>query len=311
MLFPHPPAHVDDIRAFCHRFDEGIRVEYKSNFDDNVRSKIAKILSSFANTLGGVTIIGVPTDNGIPQPIEGFEIPNQELPLQIQQICLQGINPPVIPRIVQIASDVPGRCFLVVEVDESPEAPHAIENETRVYVRTGNASNPYELAKVDLIIERFTRRRELQARRSTLVRHQALRASELMGVQPAEMAIEVIVGPPFPLRTLVDRDFVWNFGMEQTYRSGRFIPQEVVRRTKRRHCWCVGTQPRIWRYHPIWIGFLEKGCRNAANNPWRSEFLDLDIRWCFPPDLEGAGLCSAPVHCFALSRKHSDRRERG
>ncbi len=120
---------------------------------------------------------------------------------------------------------------MVVEVDESPEAPHAIENETRVYVRTGNASNPYELAKVDLIIERFTRRRELQARRSTLVRHQALRASELMGVQPAEMAIEVIVGPPFPLRTLVDRDFVWNFGMEQTYRSGRFIPQEVVRRT--------------------------------------------------------------------------------
>src|SRR5579862_4553721 len=176
MLFLRPPTTAADIREFARQFPEGIQVEYKSVFDENVRRSTEKMVSALANTLGGVAVIGVDTANGVArEPIDGFVRPNEELRLVIEQICLQGINPPVIPRITQIDSDAPGRCFLVIEVDESPEAPHAIENKRKVYVRTGNAATPYDLAQVDVVIERFTRRRELQSRRIELVGRQAQR----------------------------------------------------------------------------------------------------------------------------------------
>ena len=230
MLFPTPPATADDIRAFCQRFNEGIRVEYKATFDRSVRQSTSKMISALANTLGGVAIIGVHAVNGVPQtPIEGFDETGEELTLVVEQICLQGINPAVIPKITQIQSDVPGKCFLLIEVDESPEAPHAIENQTRVYVRTGNAANPYELAHVDLIIERFTRRTELQKTRRTQIDRQSERCRDLL--PPGPLDIEVSVGPVYPRRPLMSRDAVWTFADTENYRGGRFIPGALLRRT--------------------------------------------------------------------------------
>jgi hypothetical protein len=67
MLFVTPPQDVAEIRAFCGRFNEGLRGEYKSTFDDNVRRNLPKIVSSFANSLGGVLVVGVNAANGVPQ----------------------------------------------------------------------------------------------------------------------------------------------------------------------------------------------------------------------------------------------------
>src|SRR5262245_47894757 len=162
MLFVERPITLDHVRQFCSKFDEGLRVEYKRNLDAKVRSVIPKALSSFANSNGGVLIVGVEAKNGVPQPpFNGFpDIPREELPLTIENICLQNLDPPILPRSTVIRSDVPGQIFLVVEVEESGEAPHAIENSTTVYVRTGNASNPYELATVDRVIDLVKRRSE-------------------------------------------------------------------------------------------------------------------------------------------------------
>jgi hypothetical protein len=230
MLFLRPPVVANDIREFVRKFSEGIRVEYKSTFDGNVRKNTAKMVSSFANSLGGVAVIGVHAINGAPQePIEGFEAPAEELALVVEQICLQGINPPVIPKIYQIPSDVPGRCFLVIEIDESPAAPHAIENQKRVYVRTGNSAIPYDLAEVDTIIELFTRRRKLQERRDELVRHQRERAE--IAIRPDRTTIQASVGPTFPHRPLASREDVWQFASTEHYRGGRFMPGASIRRT--------------------------------------------------------------------------------
>ena len=74
MLFIDRPITVQHIRSFASTFNEGLRVEYKANFDGNVRDKIAKVVSSFANSHGGVLVLGVSTLNGVPQPpFEGFE----------------------------------------------------------------------------------------------------------------------------------------------------------------------------------------------------------------------------------------------
>lgn len=59
MLFSKPISSLTfrDVEEFCSRFHEGMRVEYKSTFDSNVKSSLAKVLSSLANSYGGILII--------------------------------------------------------------------------------------------------------------------------------------------------------------------------------------------------------------------------------------------------------------
>jgi hypothetical protein len=229
MLFLASPQNVADIRAFCARFNEGIRVEYKASFDENVRRAVPKVVSSFANSLGGVLIIGVTAVDGIPQnPIEGFVPPAEELPLTVENLCIQGTNPPVFPKTTIINSDVANRVFLVIEVDESWEAPHAIENSKKVYVRTGNAANPYDLAQVDLIIELLRRRAEPLALRNRMLQRARHRADPAVG--EGSIHAEVSVSPTFPRHPLCTRDATWDFLSDQRYRGAHFFPFVTLRR---------------------------------------------------------------------------------
>jgi Putative DNA-binding domain len=231
MLFRATPRNVEDIRSFCAQFNEGIRVEYKSTFDDNVRRALPKVVSSFANSLGGVLVIGVNALDGVPQnPIEGFAPPAEELPLTVENFCIRGINPPVFPKTTVINSDVEGHVFLVIEVDESWEAPHAIENSRKVYVRTGNAANPYDLAQVDLVIELVRRRAEPLALRNRLLERARQRA--VQAVADTSLHVEVSISPLYPRRSLSTRDATWDFLSTESYRGGRFFPFETLRRVE-------------------------------------------------------------------------------
>ena len=209
MLFPDRPITIEHIRAFCGKFNEGYRVEYKGTFDAGVREKIPKVLSSFANSNGGVLIIGVDTINGLPQvPFEGFEPPpREEFALTVENLCLQNIYPPILPKTTVVASDVADHVFLVVEVDESPQTPHAIENSKRVYVRTGNASNPYDLADVDLVLELVKRRREPYERKALLPDRAKRRFNAHIDRKHADLSgnrtsvgtlLQLSIGPRFP-----------------------------------------------------------------------------------------------------------------
>jgi hypothetical protein len=229
MLFRATPQNAADIRAFCAQFQEGVRVEYKGTFDDNVRRSLPKVVSSFANSLGGVLIIGVNAVDGVPRnPIEGFTPPQEELALTVENLCIQGINPPVFPKTTVIESDVAGRVFLVIEVDESWEAPHAIENSKKVYVRTGNAANPYDLAEVDLVIELVRRRSEPLALRDRVLDRARQRANQV--IAQGDIHTEVSIGPVYPRRALCTRDATWDFFASQRYRGAHFFPSETLRR---------------------------------------------------------------------------------
>jgi hypothetical protein len=231
MLFPAIPQNAADIRAFCARFNEGIRVEYKSTFDENVRRAVPKVVSSFANSLGGVLIIGVNAPDGAPQdPIEGFVARAEELRLTVESLCIQNISPSVFPRVTVVNGDLAGRVFLVIEVDDSWEAPHTIENSKRVYVRTGDAANPYDLAEVDLIIDLVRRRAEPQALRAKMLRMARERAD--LCLPNAAIQAQVGIAPLYPRRPLCTRDTTWDFLSTQPYRSGRFFPFNTLRRVE-------------------------------------------------------------------------------
>ena len=150
-----------DIEDFCQQFGEGVRVEYKQQ----ITRDIPKIVSSFANTLGGIFIIGAETDstNQVIFPIQGIS-KKSGIEEQIQQSALTGIYPAVIPEV--IICDVPNtnNVVVIIRVDESLQAPHAIENSTRVYIRVGSITQPYELelAEVDRIEYMLKRREDSQ-----------------------------------------------------------------------------------------------------------------------------------------------------
>lgn len=95
MIFIERPITAQHIREVCARFNEGLRVEYKATFDAHVRDQLPKIASSFANSQGGVLVVGVRAANGVPEPpFGGFAAqPREESPLTVENICLRNISP--------------------------------------------------------------------------------------------------------------------------------------------------------------------------------------------------------------------------
>jgi hypothetical protein len=230
VFFIERPITLAHIRELCGQFGEGLRVEYKRDFDANVRNKLPKVVSSFANSHGGVLIVGVNTVNGIAEaPFKGFELPaRDELVLTVENICLQNINPPVFPRTTVVPSDVVNRVFLIIEVEESGEAPHAIENSRKVYVRTGNAANPYDLADVDLIIDLVKRRKEPLELSDRLEKSAERRAERW--VKSPQSYVQVTVCPRFPRSAMYSSDENYEFVQNTRYVGRHFIEPNYLRR---------------------------------------------------------------------------------
>ena len=94
-MFTKPIDEItfEDVESFCQEWAEGIRVEYKREI--RVNTHIPKIVSSFANTYGGIFLIGVEADqtkNEVIFPIQGIPQRNG-IEEQIQQSALTGIYP--------------------------------------------------------------------------------------------------------------------------------------------------------------------------------------------------------------------------
>ncbi|QPD04916.1 MAG: hypothetical protein Nkreftii_002690 [Candidatus Nitrospira kreftii] len=192
MLFKKPLKQItfEDAQAFCETWPEGVRVEYKRLETD----KIPKVVSSFANTFGGVWIIGTKTDkttNRVVLPIEGIPF-DPGIEERITQSCYANLYPPLLPDIQVLRVPDTGNAVVVVQVSESVEAPHAIENSTRVYIRTNSTTEPIELADVDRIDYLLQRRRNAEEKRS----QRFSRLWELSSIGPCALKIEI--GPRYP-----------------------------------------------------------------------------------------------------------------
>jgi len=107
MLFSKPISDLtfEDVEEFCKRFRENTRVEYKSTFNDDVKRKLPKVLSSFANSYGGILIIGINAPAGAPQePFDGIVFPEKEPGLTVQNLSRANIFPE-IPLYTSLISD--------------------------------------------------------------------------------------------------------------------------------------------------------------------------------------------------------------
>ncbi len=158
-----------DVLDFCNSgHEEGFILEYKKDFPNN--EIIAKTIAAFANTFGGLLIIGVNAPAGKPiPPFEGITFdPLQKYEEKIENIVLSHIREPIFPE-VRVCDPVNGKTFIVVRVEESHLTPHRVSKNTRTYVRTGQNSTPSEEATWDKIEWLATRRTKSDGLREILI----------------------------------------------------------------------------------------------------------------------------------------------
>jgi predicted HTH transcriptional regulator len=121
-------VNIHDVKRLIEE-GEGFEIEFKRKVSSP--KKIAKTLSSFANTKGGIVLFGVDDDG----TIVGVESEKSELSL-IEESAKFHCDPPV-PMTIKI---VPHnrRDVIVVMVDESDEKPHYVvdeDGEKKVFIR--------------------------------------------------------------------------------------------------------------------------------------------------------------------------------
>lgn len=122
--------------------DEGYAVEYKSAWDKDVKSKVSKIVTSFANANGGWLFVGINNDG----TYVGITPTRSDFDQTIAQIVRNHVTP--LPRFgvrfVSNPNSIDG--VLVIEVPEGLEPPYVADGS--VYVRVASSSEKY-ISKAD------------------------------------------------------------------------------------------------------------------------------------------------------------------
>lgn len=206
----------EDVENVCKEHPEGVQVEYKREV-----KAIPKIVSSFANTHGGIFIIGVEVDkinNSVIFPIQGIT-PTLGIEEQILQSALMGVYPAVVPEVKIF--DVPNseKIVIMVRVDASVQAPHAVEKNTKVYFRVGSITQPYklELADMDRIEYMFKRREDSQQEIQQILSQMEKRAMH-MGFPEDHPSITVTALPVFPYRPAISKSSLYELYRHPTHR---------------------------------------------------------------------------------------------
>ena len=217
---PFSEIEFDEITAFCEEWPEGVRVEYKREIPD--AEKRRKSVSSFANTLGGFLVIGVEADenNKAILPIEGMPR-DRGIEERIVESAFTGIHPPVTPEVK--VYDVPGKTgnvVILVRVNESPEAPHAIQNSTKVHIRVGSTTQLADIDRIEYMLKRREKPQELSNRIINRIEDRV--ADYWCLTSQSVLNLTLIAHPLFPYRPLIPPSEIYEYMREQ--HSNRLNP---------------------------------------------------------------------------------------
>lgn len=174
-----------DIVEFCNQREaEGATLDYK----EDIPRDIEKTVAAMANTLGGIIVVGVAEDDEAKPvlPATGMMM-RRGLVEQITSKCVDNITPPVVPEAHLVRNDTGDMAFVVLRISQSRDAPHAINNNTRVYVRTGRQNSQDELASLDRVLWLLDRRKQSEAFRESLFvraneRYKLIQAGRVPGI---------------------------------------------------------------------------------------------------------------------------------
>lgn len=143
---------------------ENVRLEFKSEIPKEEQT--LKKLSSFANTYGGLMLIGAEEKDGKITNLCGVD----EEPGYKQRIANWSFikfNPPLAAEVSEPIQLTNGKVCYVISVPESELAPHFINGRRGVWIRTDEFTNRFraELANENELQALFDRRRAVRERR--------------------------------------------------------------------------------------------------------------------------------------------------
>jgi hypothetical protein len=162
---PLDTVTATDVKDFLGRVEiqeEGPRLDYKAA-DRNgsiPTDKVLKVVIAFANTYGGVLILGVEAEQATNRPIswEGVQL-KDGLEETVTAMCSSSIFPPVIPEVhvypFQSDPTLPAddKAFVMVRVAPSLAAPHA-DKENHFYVRVNSQCRLADLPTLTFLLNR-------------------------------------------------------------------------------------------------------------------------------------------------------------
>ncbi|MFI5110112.1 MAG: helix-turn-helix domain-containing protein [Terriglobales bacterium] len=196
---------------------ENIRLEFKR--DVPPKDETLKKVSSFANTFGGLVVVGASarsTDGRI-EGLPGVDV-QDGYKQKVVDWCFGGASPPLV---VGVSDPIPtpdgsGRVCYVISVPESDVAPHFLNGRNGVWIRTDEFSGRFDaqLANESELRSLLDRRKLILERRAGLLK----RARQRFDVYAAKghtaasglrtkfgLRIELCVVPRFPARPLCEQ----------------------------------------------------------------------------------------------------------
>jgi predicted HTH transcriptional regulator len=140
MALPDQPADRLDAAALRQALAdgerEGIRAEYKREVgtDDRAKAEWALDVSSFANTAGGILLVGAEESGGRLSALPG--VPD-DVDQEVQRLdsVLRDRVDPAMPGVSIRAVDVSGSTILAVAIPRSWRAPHLVRSALVSYMR--------------------------------------------------------------------------------------------------------------------------------------------------------------------------------
>ncbi|MET7575183.1 ATP-binding protein [Streptomyces sp. NPDC005492] len=104
---------------------------------DPSREELAKDVAAFANHTGGLLILGMAENKGVPSRVFDVDLDDSHL-RHIRQVIANNTAPPVPYETIPVHNpDVPGTGFLLIAVPRSPYGPHAVTTQPTKLSRDG------------------------------------------------------------------------------------------------------------------------------------------------------------------------------
>jgi hypothetical protein len=132
---------------------ENLYVERKAQVNGNA---LAKACSAFANTFGGLLIVGVADKD---DELIGTDAPAKEAQLWVKD-TLRGLVLPMPPFRARWLDTKDGRGLLLVLVEESSTTPHLLTRSGAIYVRNPGSSDPVPIGDQGRLLDLTRRGRE-------------------------------------------------------------------------------------------------------------------------------------------------------
>ncbi len=193
---------------------ENVRLEFKREVPD--KDETLKKLSSFANTFGGLIVVGAAAQSkdGRIEALPGVDV----VPGYNQKVvdwCFEKCNPPIN---VEVSAPIPtpnndGKVCYVISVEESDIAPHFLNGRNGIWIRTNEFSGKYHAGLADESeIRHLLHRRQLTLdRRRSIVERARKRFTTYVSTtanksEGSVSVLELCVVPRFPARPVCTQE---------------------------------------------------------------------------------------------------------